>query len=240
MIITAENIYLFCKTTGDSNKAHQGENPVVPGFMIDFLAKNHCDALKKDPELQFAGLEMKFIDKLHQGEELIVTPINEENPDVLEYRVELTSGERQIAEGYVFYRHILPEPKAPEKIKPNEKTGIVYLLRRPYYEEIRKALNIPGEDRIAGAVSKAAHTLQNDEESKKVINQETQDGRHPFFAKHSLKIYKTAPETLRKYPVSMLIRTVKGEYRQSTHRVFVYGEADHGLFFDLTAMIRFN
>ena len=239
-IITADDIYLFCEATGDSNKAHQGENPVVPGFMIDFLAKNHCDTLTKDQELQFSGLEMKFRDKLHQGRPFTITHRTEEVTGLLEYQMAVEAEDDLIADGFIFYRHILPEPRIPEKTKQNQKTGVVYLLKQPYYECVRKALSIEHEDRIAAAVSKAAHALQNDEESKGIILQETQDNRHPYFAKHSLTVYKNTPKMLSTVPASILIRTVKGDCTHGTHRVSVYGEADEGLIFDLTALIRFQ
>lgn len=238
-IITADDIYLFCEATGDSNKAHQGENPVVPGFMIDFLAKNHCDTLPRDPELLFSGLEMKFRDKLYQGKQFKITHKAEEVTGLLEYQIAVETENDLIADGFVFYRHIIPEPRVMEKLKSNDKTGVVYLLKQPYFEHVRAALKIPKEDRIAAAVSKTAHALQNNEESKSIILHETQDNKHPYFAKHSLMVYKNIEKTLSTLPASIVIRTVRGDCKMGTHKVSVYGESNDGLIFDLTAAIRF-
>ena len=81
-VVTAGEIEEFCEVTGDGNNIHKGGSPVVPGFLLVGIAKNHIGELVQGahPELNFSGIEAKFTAKLHAGEDFVVKPTGSYDP----------------------------------------------------------------------------------------------------------------------------------------------------------------
>jgi len=242
-LITSEDIRLFCKITGDENKAHQGNNPVVPGFMIDFLAKSHFDeiAKRKNPDLNFSGLNIKFKERLHNNQPYEFEHTENFKDDSSDYEINMTSEGVLIAKGAMHYRLNRPSPEKLElysQTTTGNKTGRVYLLTQKYFENVCSALRIPFE-RMAGAVSRTSHALQNDNESQDIIFGEASNSRQPFFARHELNVFSTTEQALDENNMLIYIRK-KGE-RKGTHYVSVQGASGEGKpIFDLTAAISFE
>ncbi|MEM3154593.1 MAG: hypothetical protein QW165_03460 [Candidatus Woesearchaeota archaeon] len=256
-VVDAEQIYKFCKATGDENKVHQGDNPVVPGFFLDFLVKTHFDmqARARNPLLRLTGLEAKFRLAIHKNEPFFVKDEEIYNPaeGTLMYKMAIvksnvlqtdgTTANIEAVEGSIKYSIAPNSPltaRLNSKILPYSKQGKSYYLNEETIECVKQSLGNAQHDKIATIVSATSHALQTDKESYDVLFNETLLGnKYPFFAKHDLTVY----EGIEKLPTGakFIIHNKHGEARMGLHPAYVRGVNSSGVpLFDLTCTIIFH
>lgn len=256
-VVNAEQIYLFCKSTEDDNKAHQGDNPVVPGFYLDFLVKHHFDtqARMRNPAMKFTGLDAKFRARVFKDEPFYIKEeeIFNQNEGTLTYRMSIikpgvvlpdgTIADVEAVEGSVKYGIAAPSPltaKLNNKMLPYGKPGRTYLLQDEVMENVRHSLGNVQRDKAATVVSATSHALQKDKESYDVLFNETLlKDRYPFFAKHDLVVYAGLEDL--PTGAEFGIHNKHGEARMGLHPAYVRGVNSAGIpIFDLTCTIMFQ
>jgi hypothetical protein len=254
--VSAEQIYLFCKTTQDDNKVHQGENPVVPGFYLDFLIKHHFDtqARKINPTMKFTGLDAKFRAIICKDEPFYIKEQEAQiNEGTVRYKMSIIkpgvvmpdgkAADVEAVEGNVEYGVAANSPlfaKLNSKILPYTKAGRNYLLDDKVIESVMTSLGNVQRDKTATIVSATSHALQTDKESYDVLFNETLLGnKYPFFAKHDLTIYSGLDDL--PTGAEFTVYNKFGEARKGLHPAYVRGTNSQGMpLFDLTCTIMFQ
>lgn len=256
-VVSADQIYLFCRSTKDDNKVHQGDNPVVPGFYLDFLVKHHFDtqARRRNPAMKFIGLDAKFRAIVCKDEPFYIKEHETQNTNdgTLTYRMSIikpntvlpdgTIADVEAVEGSVKYGITALSPQTARlnsKMLPYGKPGKTYTLQDEVMEDVRRSLGNVQRDKIATAVSATSHALQTDKESYDILFNETLlKERYPFFAKHDL----TAYEGLENLPTGseFVIHNKHGQSKMGLHPAYVRGVNSAGVpMFDLTCTIMFQ
>jgi hypothetical protein len=255
--VTKDQIYLFCKTTQDDNKVHQGDNPVVPGFYLDAKVKNFFDQLAKarNPNMHLAGLDAKFHDMIlkDEGFFLRAEEIYDEKSGVITYKMAVVKPEVlqpdgstkdvNAVVGSVKYSLNPVDPRTARldgKFLPYTKTGKSYELSPEILEGVRQSLKLSRPDKIMTAVSLTSHALQTDKESYDVLFDETLvKERYPYFAKHDLIVYQgleTLPESAK-----FTIHVKPGTAKMGLHPAYARATDTSGRpLFDLTCTIMFH
>lgn len=256
-VVSADQIYLFCSSTKDDNKVHQGDNPVVPGFYLDFLIKHHFDtqARRRNPAMKFTGLDAKFRAIVCKDEPFYIKEQEVQNREdgTLVYKMSIikpntvlpdgTIADVEAVEGSVKYNMAATNPltaKLNSKMLPYSKPGKTYTLQDDVMEAVRRSLGNVQRDKIATAVSSTSHALQTDKESFDVLFNETLlKDKYPFFAKHDLVAY-AGLETL-PTGAEYVIHNRHGESKMGLHPAYVRGVNSAGVpMFDLTCTIMFQ
>lgn len=245
-VVTAGEIEEFCEVTGDGNNIHKGGSPVVPGFLLVGIAKNHIGELVQGahPELNFSGIEAKFTAKLHAGEDFVVKPTGSYDPSngSIPYTISRTNDGVVVVEGKVRHQQELANPEKAylnSHMLQHTREPRNYELTERLFEGVRNSLNLPHQDRIVAAVSLASNALLNDKESFDVQFFEGGQGKFPYFAKHNLRLYKGIEEALQEERLA--IHTKPGRSKLATYSAYVRGVNGAGKpIFDLTCHIRFN
>jgi hypothetical protein len=256
-VVSADQIYLFCRSTKDDNKVHQGDNPVVPGFYLDFLVKHHFDtqARIRNPAMKFTGLDAKFRSIVLKDEPFYIKEEEtyNQNDATLTYRMSIikpntvmpdgTTADVEAVEGSVKYGITAPNPqtaKLNSKMLPYSKPGKSYTLQDEVMENVKHSLGNVQRDKAATIVSATSHALQTDKESYDVLFNETLlKDRYPFFAKHDLIAY-AGLENLATGE-EFVIHNKHGESKMGMHPAYVRGVNIAGMpIFDLTCTIMFQ
>ncbi len=256
-VVSADQIYLFCKTTQDTNKAHQGANPVVPGFFIDGIVKNNFEerAHSLNPSLKFTGLDAKFRSAIHKDEPFFIKDEEIYNPaeGTLTYKMAIVKPnvfqqdgsvkDVEAVEGSVKYS-VAPSTyltaRLNNKILPYYKQGKTYTLEQEILDGVQKSLLLPGHDKIAAAVSMTSPALLTDKESYDVLFNETLLGNKvPFFVKHDLTVYSGIEDL--PAGAQFTIHNKHGVQKMGMHPAYVRGVNSSGIpLFDLTCTIIFD
>ncbi len=244
-VATEDDITKFCTVTGDDNKVHQGPNPIVPGFWIDFKAKNKFDAKAraKDVQLNLAGLDIKFREVVYKDQPFSFEYQELPSPEgTLVYKVRAIREGVLVAEGMMRYSRQLEKPeqaKLDRRIMPYKSPGRVFAFSEEYFDGVAEALKIDRQDKIAGAVSRVSNVLQNDQESQSILQDAGRENKYPYFARHDLTIYEGANQALETGGIIIHIR--KAEPKLGQYPVYVRGiDINRKPIFDLVATIRFT
>jgi len=255
--VTKDQIYLFCSTTKDDNKVHQGDNPVLPGFFLDTRVANHFDerARARNPNMRLIGLDVKFQDMILKDERFCIKgeEIYDEKAGTITYKMAVvkpkilqldgSSKDTNAAVGSVRYSLTPTDPRTARldsKFLPYSNAGKTYTLNSELLEGVRQSLELKSFDKTMTAVSLTSHALQTDKESYNVLFDETlMKERYPYFAKHDLTVYEgmeTLPEG-----AEFTIRVKPGAPKMGLHPAYARAVDTAGKpLFDLTCTIMFH
>lgn len=239
-VVHGDDIYRFCKITGDTNKAHEGDKAAVPAFYIDFLVKRLYD--EKDSSYQFSRLHNNFREVLRREEPFVLMPLKKEAtaPGVLEYSFAIRKDDKDIADGTIEYR-LKPEQFQPSRF---DKHGDIALAHKRAYQmetgqanEVAQIIGLGYSQFAAGlalAASRTSHALLN-LPGRELFEDASGKEKHPFFGSHKLHIYEGLEEALREPTFSLEVRPDKK--KSKAQLVYIRGEAKNKPIFDLAVTI---
>jgi hypothetical protein len=255
--VTKDQVSLFCATTKDDNKVHQGETPVVPGFYLDAKVKNHFDkkAKARNPNLRLTGLDAKFQDMILKGEGFYIKgeETYDEQAGTITYKMAVVKpnvlqpdGSTKNVNAVVgSLRYGLAAPdlrtaRLDSKFLSYAKSGSVHTLSSSLLDGVQQSLSLEVRDRIMTTVSMTSHALRTDKESYDILFDETHiKERYPFFAKHDLTVYEgieMLPENSK-----FTIHVKPGMPKLGLHPAYVRAIGPLGKpLFDLTCTIMFH
>ncbi len=236
-IVTAEDIYKFCKLTGDTNKAHEGDKAAVPAFYIDWVVKNTFD-VSQNPEYQFSRLDANFREVIRRDELFCIVPKAATTSDgVIQHDFQVLKGEVLVADGTIEYRVQSEQPRRThyDRQNPAVESRHVYTMDQIVTEGVKQTLNlgINSAAKLAAAVSRTSNALLK---IRPEDDMSEQNKPIPFYGAHKLQVYSGAEEALAQQNFSIQIRP--GDKRRGVDVVYVRGmSAQDKPFFDLNAII---
>ncbi len=239
-VVHGDDIYRFCRITGDTNKAHEGDKAAVPAFYIDFLVKRFYDS--QETGYQFSKLHNNFREVLRREEPFVLMPLKKETtaPGVLEFSYSIRKDDKDIADGTIEYRKN-PEPFAPSRF---DKHGDITLAHKRAYQMDLGQANEAGQIIGLGynplaaslvlAASRTSHALLN-LPGRELFEDASGKEKHPFFGSHKLHVYEGLEEALAEPAFSLEVRPDKK--KSKAQQVYIRGEAKNKPIFDLAVTI---
>ncbi|MGH9879178.1 MAG: hypothetical protein ACRD5H_16230 [Nitrososphaerales archaeon] len=243
-IVTAEDIYKFCKLTGDTNKAHEGDRAAVPAFYIDWVVKNTFD-VSQSPDYVFSRLDANFREVIRRDEPFCVVPkVTKTSDGVIQHEFQVIKGEVLVADGTIEYRVQREQPRRTHYDRQNlaVESRHGYTMDQIVTGGVKQTLNLGSDSaaKLAAAISRTSNALLN---TPKPEDQIPEQSKIPFYGAHKLQVYPGVEEALAQQNFSIQVRP--GDKRRGVDVVYVRGMSLRGKeeavvekpFFDLTAII---
>jgi hypothetical protein len=237
--VRGEDIYTFCRLTGDTNKAHEGDQAALPAFYINWLVKRAYDS--QNSAYHFSKLSNNFRKVIRRDEPFIISQLDSVKTDgAIEHRFEIQKDSEVVADGTVEYRENL-DPFQPTRFETRGDANLGHQRTYPLTNEQVNAVsetiglgsNYSGA-RLATIVSRTSHALLN-LPSRELF--ETPDGRekHPYFGSHKLQVHDGLEQALEAKDFTLHVRPDQKKSR--VQQVYIRGTAGERPIFDLAVTI---
>jgi hypothetical protein len=223
-VVSGEEISRFCKLTGDTNKAHEGDQAALPAFYIHFLAMRAFGLNPYSSGLNYSDSQMKFRQIIRRDEPFTIEhPVGViTTPEGAAYDFDIKKGDVSTAEGSsIRFASQLPEPQTNRFDTRGDRSvehSHPYTMSAALIGGVRNLLGFGKDDlsaRLAAAVSCSSGTLLELGQRMHV------PGKHPYFGSHQLQVYKGLEEALQDDHFKIQVRP--DQKRSKSQSVYVRG-----------------